>query len=102
MQMVWFFIAKREDGLQKILHSLYSFCARYKLTVNTSKSKIMHFSKMNNKRDMIYYGTSPLEWVDEFKYLGIKYMVRRNFTTRVGRLIKISGNQIHCTTKLHH
>ena len=32
-------IAKSEDGLQKSLDSLYSYCARNKLNVNTSKSK---------------------------------------------------------------
>ena len=67
-------IAKSEDGLQKCLNSLYSYCAQNKLTVNTSKSKIMHFTKKTNKineRNTVYYGTSSLEWVVEFKYLGI-------------------------------
>ena len=67
-------IAKSEDDLQKSLNSLYSYCAQNKRTVNTSKSKIMHFTKMItkiNERNTVYYGTSSLEWVVEFKYLGI-------------------------------
>ena len=54
-------IAKSEDGLQKSLNSLYSYCAQNKLTVNTSKSKIMHFTKKTNKineRNTVSYGTS--------------------------------------------
>ena len=35
-----FFIAISEDGLQKSLNSLYSYCTQNKLTANTSISKI--------------------------------------------------------------
>ena len=67
-------IAKSVDDLQESLNSLYSYCAHNKLTVNISKSKIMHFTKKINKinkRNTMYYGTSSLEWVAKFKYLGI-------------------------------
>ena len=74
-------IAKSEDGMQKSLYSLYLYCAQNKLTVNTSKSKIMHFTKKINKinkRNTMNYGTSSLELVVEFKYLGI--IIKQNNT----------------------
>ena len=74
-------ISKSEDGLQKSLNSLYSYYAQNKLTMNTSKSKIMHFTKKINKinkRNTMYYETSTLEWEAEFKYLGI--IIKQNNT----------------------
>ena len=80
-------IAKSKDGLQKRLNSLYSYCAQNKMTVNTAQSKAMHFTKKINKineRNTVYYGTSSLEWVAEFKYLGI--IIAQNNT--FGRALK--------------
>ena len=49
-------IANSEDGLQKSLNSLYSYCAQNNLSVNTSKSKIMHFTKFHQFYKHEQYG----------------------------------------------
>ena len=52
-------IATSEDDLQKSLNSLYSYWAQYKLTVNRSKRRIMHFTKKINTRNTTYYRQLP-------------------------------------------
>ena len=89
-------IAKSEDGLQKSLNSLYSYCAYNKLTVNTSRSKIMYFTKKINKRNTMYYGTSSLDWVVGFKYLGILIAQNKTFGRALEHLCqKIKRAQLY-------
>ena len=38
-------LSQTEDGLQRGINALYSFCTENNLTVNTSKSKLMYVSK---------------------------------------------------------
>ena len=83
-------IAKSEDDLQKNLNSLYSYCAQNKLTVNTSKCKIMHFTKNINERNTMYYGNSSLEWVVELKYLGIIIAQNNTFGSALEHLCQQS------------
>ena len=43
-----------------------------KNTVNTSKSKAMYDSgKIKKKLPVIYYNQEPLDWVEDFQYLGV-------------------------------
>ena len=38
-------LSQTEDGLQRGINELHSFCTEHALTVNTSKSKLMYVSK---------------------------------------------------------
>ena len=53
----------------------------------------MHFTKKTNKineRNTVYYGTSSLEWVVEFKYLGIIIAQNNNFGRALDHLCQQS------------
>ena len=60
------------DGLQLGMNALHEFCLSNNLTVNTSKSKAMYVSgKIKRKLPVIFYNQEPLDWVEDFKYLGV-------------------------------
>ena len=55
-------LSKTEDGLQRGINALHSFCTENNLTVNTSKSKLMHVSKRRpSKLPVIEYYLQPLQ-----------------------------------------
>jgi len=59
-------------GLQKALNDLRDYCKLWKLQVNTSKTKVIVFSKRKPKKLPIFtYDNKIVEIVDEFKYLGV-------------------------------
>ena len=62
------------DGLQAGVNALHKFWMINHLTVNTAKSKVMYISR-KSKRNLpfIYYNEKPLEWVEDFKYLGVHF-----------------------------
>ena len=61
------------DALQSDLNRLYHWTQLWQLTFNQSKCKVM---RITNKRNKIHYtyslNNASLEWVDTFKYLGVR------------------------------
>ena len=64
---------KTPDELQRALTILEEYCNRWKLTVNTGKTKIMVFRKGGRLRDDLHflYDNSQIEIVSKFCYLGV-------------------------------
>ena len=61
-------------GLQKGLDNLGSYCTEWKLKVNSTKTKIIIFSKRKPKNLPIFiFDNNILEIVHEFKYLGVVF-----------------------------
>lgn len=70
------------ESLQEGLNILHDYCDRWKLTVNTDKSKVMIFRKGGrlSNQDKWYYGGELLEIVKEFTYLGIVFSTTGSFS----------------------
>ena len=66
---------KTPDELQRALTILEEYCNRWKLTVNTGKTKIMVFRKGGRLRDNLHflYNNSQIEIVSKFCYLGVVF-----------------------------
>ena len=61
-----------EEDLQFALNKFENYCDIWRLTVNTSKTKVMIFSKGRLPRNLkFYFKTEEIEIVNEYKYLGI-------------------------------
>ena len=62
-------------NLQLSLNILENYCKRWKLKVNTKKTKVMVFRKGGKLRDNIsfYYYGAELEIVNKFVYLGVTF-----------------------------
>ena len=70
------------EGLQVGLDILEKYCDRWKLTVNTEKTKIMVFRKggILPRNLKFYYKTNELEIVRSFSYLGIVFTTGGSFS----------------------
>ena len=76
--------ANTSEELQVSLNLLAEYCERWKLTINTSKTKIMVFRKGGIlPRNLVFnYNGTPLEIVTSFKYLGIVFTAGGLFRKR--------------------
>ena len=92
-------LSENEHELQKALNSVHEYCEMHKLTVNTSKTKIVVFSRGKVKRfPMFKYGCDTIEVVSDYVYLGIKMNYNNTFVKAMkkqldqGRKAKLQGN----------
>ena len=67
-------MAETPEQLQKALNAVSDYCSQWNLTVNTSKTKIVIFSRGKVRRypDFVF-GSDKLDVVDEYVYLGVKF-----------------------------
>ena len=65
-------ISEREEDLQIMLDTLCTWCDKWKVSVNQSKSKIIHFRNVNNARSTYKFrvGDVHLNFSNIYKYLG--------------------------------
>ena len=94
------------DGLQAGVNALHELCMINHLTVNTAKSKVMYISRTNKRNlPVIYYNEKPLEWVEDFKYLGVPFAKNGKLTkglkTFVNRLHKHKRHWIYISLSIH-
>ena len=75
-------ITESSEGLQKPLNTLYDYSQHWKLTVNINKTKIMFFRSggILPKKLVFTYDGKELDFVDDFKYLGISFTAGGAFT----------------------
>ena len=66
--------------LQADLGTLFAWTQKWQLTLNTSKCKVMCITNRKIPHTYTYHvNNSPLEWVDAFKYLGVKINKKLNW-----------------------
>ena len=77
-----------KEGLQKCLDDLNIYCKKWKLEVNTDKTKILIFNKSGRliKKHHFIFESEALETVQEFKYLGIIIKASGIFTKVISEL----------------
>ena len=80
-------LANTAEGLQSGLDALHSYCTINKLTVIIKKSKVMCFAnKLPNELPYLQYNQEIIEWVSEFKYLGVTFSSQNTFTGGLEKL----------------
>ena len=67
---------------------MHAWCIEWRLSINITKSNIVHFSGSRKKRSNFnfHYGDTSLEYKDEYKYLGIYLDEHLNFTSCINTL----------------
>ena len=78
--------------LQIAMNAMNEYCEDNKLNINTSKNKVMVFSrgKIRNK-PVIYFGDNNLEVVFKYTYLGVTMSYNGSFTKAINRLNNIAN-----------
>ena len=81
-------LSTSKEGLQKCLDDLNIYCRKWKLRVNTSKTKVLIFNKGGKfiKKHQFVFENKTLEIVQEFKYLGIIIKASGIFTEGISEL----------------
>jgi Reverse transcriptase (RNA-dependent DNA polymerase)/Endonuclease-reverse transcriptase len=89
-------LADSPRNLQDKLNLLFQYCENKKLCVNTSKTQCMvfHRGSISKKLPEFYYGTSKLQTVTTYTYLGINFTSSGLFTTAVSNLSKKANSSI--------
>ena len=74
-------LAESDIELQKALDSLYAYCNKWALNVNTDKTKIIIFSKgIKRKYNPFKFGDKDIEVVRDYVYLGTTFNYNGSFT----------------------
>ncbi len=95
-------IAENEQDLQSMLNITHQWCKKWRLSVNDAKSKIMHFRKSRKLRSSyrFHLGSTNLDYVKEYKYLGLVLNEHLNYKETVDILAKAAGRALgSCISK---
>ena len=81
-------LAESSNDLQCALNSLKSYCSTWDLAVNTSKTKIVIFSKGKiRKKPTFYFGNDTIEVCDDYTYLGVIFNYNGNFKKAINKQV---------------
>ena len=89
-------IAESETDLQKMIQVLYDWCRKWRMRVNTNKSKVIHYrikSQDRTKKEFMF-GTTNLEVVSRYKYLGLVLDEFLNYETTAAILAESGGRAL--------
>ena len=80
MQTTPVILADSAQELQNALNTLNLYCDRKRLKINTSKTKVVVFTRKRNKKyDKFTFGGKELEIVDQYTYLGVIFSKNGKF-----------------------
>ena len=81
-------MAENPTDLQTAINALKSYCLLWNLTVNTSKTKVMIFSRGKiRKKPLFSFGDNELEIVDDYIYLGITMNYNGRFKKAISKQV---------------
>ena len=89
-------IGNSEEDLQNMLNILFNWCMKWRMTLNLSKSKRVHFRNVNEEKShySFIYGDSELDMVDRYKYLGIVVNEHLDFSVTAAVLAGSAGRAL--------
>ena len=92
-------IAESAEDLQNALTAYASYCETWKLLVNSSKTKIVIFSKGRFQNYNFVLNNETLEIVKEFKYLGILFSRSGSFLAAKKHIAAQATGAMFCLLK---
>ncbi len=89
-------LAENENDLQNLLDLLYDWCSKWRLSVNTDKTKVMHFRNKNTERSEFPFNINHagLEIVSSYKYLGVVLEEHLDYTKTAEILSAAAGRAL--------
>lgn len=89
-------LAESEINLQTLLTELERWCVKWQMSINISKSKIIHFRPPSTVKTDYYFhiGINQLEIVHEYKYLGIIVSEHLDYDVTANVLAKAGGRAL--------
>ena len=89
-------IAPDASSLQKMLNKLCEWCSKWRLTINSEKTKIIHFRPVTLPQcnDNFSCGNSEVEITDKYKYLGFWFQENLDMKFATSDLAKSAGRAL--------
>ena len=89
-------ISESTDELQIMLNSLNSWCCKWRLAINESKTKVIHFRNKNTlQTDYVFNcGENTIVCVSEYKYLGFWFIEHLDMEKSVTEVTKAAGRAL--------
>ena len=89
-------IAESEKDLQKMIHVLHNWCRKWRMRVNTNKSKVIHYriKSQDRTKEQFIFGSNKLEVVGRYKYLGLVLDEFLNYDTTAAILAESGGRAL--------
>ena len=97
-------LAPNESNLQCMLNCVNEWCNKWRLSINCSKSNILHFRPSSIERSTFSFncGDYNISYVDSYKYLGIWFSEHVIWDKAVRELSKSACRALGClTTKFY-
>ena len=75
-------ISESEQNLQSMLNCLHQWCIDWRMSINQTKTKVVHFRKSNKTRTDYTFtcGTQDISITDQYKYLGCVLQENLDYT----------------------
>ncbi len=89
-------IANTAENMNKMLEVVQEYCCNWRLTINYNKSKVIHFRKINSPQsdNEIKIGDNVLEYVTEYKYLGVLLHEHMSYEYTANMLASSAGRAL--------
>ena len=96
-------ITNPDRNLQSLLNELMSWCRKWKMKINITKTKKMTFTRcLWNTTDTIYYlDNHPIEHVKSIKFLGITLDPRLTLGNHIEKKIGQASSKIHYLSQMN-
>lgn len=97
-------VANNEEDLQHLLNKLHCWCKKWRVLINTDTSNCMHFRRGNSSQTEFEFTVGRNDWeiVEQYKYLGVTFNCKRNFTPNANTLRKAAGRALgKIISKIH-
>ena len=79
-----------------MLDKLHDWCKKWRVLINTDKSKCVHSRRSRQRRSNfeLKIGSNSLETVDRYKYIGVIFQEKLDFTHDADALAKGAGRAL--------
>uniref|UniRef100_A0A3P9MH62 Reverse transcriptase domain-containing protein n=1 Tax=Oryzias latipes TaxID=8090 RepID=A0A3P9MH62_ORYLA len=90
-------LADEEIKLQGMLNTMNDWCNKWRLTINSDKTQIVHFRKplVPQSNFLFYFGKTTLMFTDTYKYLGFVFHKNMMFSEGKQRLSDSKGMKLY-------
>ena len=87
-------LGESEEDIQLQLNNLLEWCKKWRMKVNVSKSKIVHYRPSGQERTQFIFklGSENLEVVSQYKYLGLVLNEFLDFSITAALLAESAGS----------
>jgi hypothetical protein len=89
-------LASSEDKLQRMLNKVHDWCTKWRLSINQSKTKVVHFRPKDHARSTTVFrcGEDMIEFASTYKYLGLWFDEHLDFKFAVSELAKSASRAL--------